>query len=80
MGVLTCGCLNVSVHYKGSVWKEKSLSSSHIFPEDTVDPLMNQPLYEIELDVAGIVVVSTAHHYCSGMGVYLGIGELCHGP
>lgn len=58
MGVLTCSCLNVSVHYKGALWSERTLCSSQLFPEGTVDPLTNQPLYEIELDVAGIVVVS----------------------
>ena len=66
MGRLTCTCLNVSVHYKGSAWRGRPVSGSVLLrpPPSSggvlgaEDRLARDELFEVELDVAGATAVS----------------------
>lgn len=58
MGRLTCPCLNVSVHYKGASWDSRPVTARRLFPEGNKDRLSGETVCEVELDVAGVTMVS----------------------
>lgn len=58
MGRLTCPCLNVSVHYKGGSWDSRPVAARRLFPEGSTDRLSGETVCEVELDVAGVTMVS----------------------
>ena len=58
MGRLTCSCLNVSVHYKGGSWDSRPVAARRLFPEGSTDRLSGETVCEVELDVAGVTMVS----------------------
>ena len=72
MGRLTCTCLNVSVHYKGSAWRGRPVSGSVLLrpPPSSggvlgaEDRLARDELFEVELDVAGATAVSRGEGVC----------------
>ncbi len=62
MGLLTCQCLNISVHYKGPSWDSRPVLANDLLPDGAKelkkDRLAGETLWEIELDVAGVTAVS----------------------
>lgn len=64
---LVCSCLNVNVAVKGDgfgEWKSIPVPAERLFPPGSRDRLISQDLYEVELDVAGVFAVSSAHWNC----------------
>ena len=57
MARVTCPCLNVSVFITGE-WQGSPVSTGKLFPEGGVN-VEGGLVYEVNLDVAGIVVVRT---------------------
>lgn len=58
-----CPCLNVSVSCSqsdGGCWNARPTQARRLFPEGSKDRLVSSdsPLYEIDLDVAGVFAVS----------------------
>lgn len=58
MARLCCGCLNITVHVTGD-WTANATPTSSLFSQAYPHPLLasNKLLYEVQLDVAGIIVV-----------------------
>lgn len=58
MARLTCRCLNISVFAAGKSgdWQNNPITTSKLFPEGHGQA--DGTLYEVNLDVAGIIVVS----------------------
>ena len=61
MARLTCPCLNVNVFaaVKPSDWRSNRIPSAKLFRE-RCESVKDDVLYEVNLDVAGIVIVSLA--------------------
>jgi len=59
MSQLSCNCLNVTVNVTGDYKSQEKLTSS-LFSQNFSHPLVTKykSLFEVQLDVAGIVVVS----------------------
>ena len=58
MSRLTCHCLNVAVNCKAVSWDSRPVDGSQLLPENSRHRLRHASLYEVELDLAGIAVVS----------------------
>lgn len=56
MARLACQCLNVNVSVAESDWKGNPVPTAKLFSEQY--PVTGAVVYEVNLDVAGIVVVS----------------------
>lgn len=56
MARLACQCLNVSVFVNKSDWKSNPVPTAKLFSEQC--SVTSDVVYEVDLDVAGIVVVS----------------------
>ena len=62
MDRLVCPCLNVSVSCSqtNGCWNSRPTEARRLFPEGSTDRLVSieNPLYEVDLDVAGAFAVS----------------------
>ena len=60
MALLTCSCLNVSVYITNNARKQAPIAIKNLFSGECENVLRSGSgvLYEVDLDVAGIVVVS----------------------
>ena len=63
MARLTCSCLNINVHSASTEWQDNPIHLNKLVSDEWKDDLVigngkDDILYEITLDVAGIVIVS----------------------
>ena len=58
MGRLCCNCLNVTVHHSSRAEAERRVPAARLLPEGCKDRIVDKELAEIELDVAGVTIVS----------------------
>ncbi len=60
MALLTCSCLNVSVYITNNARQQAPIAIKNLFSGECENVLRSGSgvLYEVDLDVAGIVVVS----------------------
>ena len=65
MGRLYCRCLNVVVHHAKAIESGRLLPATALLPEQCKDRIARETLLELELDVAGVVTVSTVLEYSS---------------
>lgn len=54
---VVCPCLNISVFTSARTWQNNPVASLKLFPDGCSD-IKGDNVYEVKLDVAGIVVVS----------------------
>ena len=58
MGRLCCNCLNIAVHHSSRAEDGRRVPAARLLPEGCKDRLVDKELAEIELDVAGVTIVS----------------------
>lgn len=63
MGRLCCNCLNVTVHHSSSAETGRRVPATRLLPEGCKDRIVDKEVAEIELDVAGVTIVSPRIKY-----------------
>lgn len=62
MARLACPCLNINIFSKTSEWQSNPVRAVKLFPEGCKS-VKEDLLYEVNLDVAGVIVVSSEWVY-----------------
>ena len=73
MGRLSCRCLNVSVHYTDGAWNRRPVEASQLLPAGSADKIAQETLYELDLDVAGVTMVSERGEESGGEGLLVAV-------
>ena len=58
MSRITCPCLNINVYAATIDWRRYPVPANRLFSQEDIVVGKDNVLYEINLDVAGIIVVS----------------------